>query len=64
MKHDLFSFLILVSKFERRKGRHFYGWPRAALSLATPLEVTYCNVSRAPCSEHERLLWCTPRVGN
>jgi len=34
--HD-FSFLILVSKSEVWKGRHFHGRPRAVLSLATPL---------------------------
>jgi len=28
---------LLVSKFEGWKGRHFYGGPRAALSLATPV---------------------------
>jgi len=28
---------IFVSKFEGWKGRHFYGRPRVALSLATPL---------------------------
>jgi len=27
----------IASKFERWKGRHFYGRPRGALSLATPL---------------------------
>jgi len=39
MKHDLLYFKILVSTFEGWKGRHFYGRPRAALSLATPLFV-------------------------
>jgi len=35
-KHEL-PFKVFVSKFEGWKGRHFYGRPRAALSLATPL---------------------------
>jgi len=35
-KRDL-SFNIFVSKFEGWKGRYFYGRPRAALGLATPL---------------------------
>jgi len=37
MKYEL-SFKIFVSKFEGWKGRHFYGRPRAVLSLATPLQ--------------------------
>jgi len=36
-KHDLLSFQIGVSKFEKWKGRHFCVRPRATLSLATPL---------------------------
>jgi len=35
-----FHFKFFVSKFEGWKGRHFYGRPRAALSLATPLVTT------------------------
>jgi len=34
---DLYTFLIIVSKFEVWKWRHFIGRSRAALSLATPL---------------------------
>jgi len=37
MKHDLLSFKILVSIFERWKGRHFCGGSRAALSFAALL---------------------------
>jgi len=32
------SFYIFVSKFKGWKGRHFYGRPRAALRLTTPLD--------------------------
>jgi len=35
-----FHLKFLLSKFEGWKGRHFYGRPRAALSLATPLVVS------------------------
>jgi len=31
------NFHLNFGKFEGWKGRHFYGRPRAALSLATPL---------------------------
>jgi len=36
------SFIIFESKFERWNERHFYGRPRAALSLVTPLPSKYC----------------------
>ena len=41
-KHEL-PFKIFVSKFEGWKGRHSYGRPRAALSLATPLAAHEMN---------------------
>ena len=46
-KHDLFSFKIFVSKFEGLKGRHFNGRPRAALSLAAPLAISHCFLTRS-----------------
>jgi len=41
-KHDLFSFSILANKFEGWKWRHFCGWPRATLTLVTPL-IKWCR---------------------
>jgi len=45
-KHER-SFETFVSKFEGWKGRHFYGRPRAAHSLTTPLLTTEKIESKA-----------------
>ena len=48
-----FHLKFFVSKFEGWKGRHFYGRPRAALSLATPPVPCYCGV----CLNLARCMW-------
>ena len=48
--HDLLSLCILVSKFEGWRGRHFYGRPRVALGLATPLQY-YIHPSSKKCNQ-------------
>jgi len=51
-KHDLLSFYIVVSKFERWKGRNFCGRPRATLSFATPLSTIFLTANHL-CRFHD-----------
>jgi len=48
-KHEL-PFKIFESKFEGCEGRHFYGRPRAAHGLATPLNL--CEASDEDKKQH------------
>jgi len=38
MMHDFLSFYIVVSKCEEWKEKLLYGWPRATVSIALPLQ--------------------------
>jgi len=48
MKHEL-PFNNFGSKFEGWKGRHFYGRPRAARSLTTPLRTSIAITRHLGC---------------